>query len=184
MSLGVAARVQAVRARARASGSRSRGRSRGRSPTRPPFGLVGGVERPPVGRELDVLRARVPAVQEQRADHPLGAAGRPRSSGRRTHSWRRRSGRRRRSPCDRRRSTAGTDSVVDEAQGVPGRGTRGVCRRSATTIANLPSGVKYRLYGSWTGIGGPAASGRGFDRREAVAEVVVDVERPQVVRRA
>ena len=57
------------------------------------------------------------------------------------------------------------------------------CRRSATTIANRPSGVKYRLYGSSTGIGRPGTAGARVDRCEAVAEVVVHVQRPQVVGR-
>ena len=55
-------------------------------------------------------------------------------------------------------------------------------RRSATTIANLPSGVKYRLYGSATGIGAAGLRRPRIDRRERVALVVQHVQRLQVPR--
>ena len=54
------------------------------------------------------------------------------------------------------------------------------CSRSATTIAYRPSGVKYMLYGSSTGIGLPGLAGARIDRRQAVADVVRHVERLQV----
>ena len=44
---------------------------------------------------------------------------------------------------------------------------------SAITIAVVPSGVKYRLYGSATGTGRPGSAGLGADRGEAVAVGVV-----------
>ena len=55
--------------------------------------------------------------------------------------------------------------------------------RSATTIAYRPSGVKYMLYGSSTGIVRPGLAGARVDRRERVAAVVRDVQRLQVPRR-
>ena len=59
--------------------------------------------------------------------------------------------------------------------------------RSATTMAERPSGVKYMLYGSSTAIGAPGLAGPRIDRRQAVAGVVGDVEGragPMTARRA
>ena len=55
--------------------------------------------------------------------------------------------------------------------------------RSATTIASRPSGVKYMLYGSSTGIVRVGLPVRGIDLGERVARVVRDVQVLQVVRR-
>ena len=53
----------------------------------------------------------------------------------------------------RRSSTAASSSA--------GRGSRAACSASATTIADLPSGVKYMLYGSSTAIAVPGLAGLG-----------------------
>ena len=61
------------------------------------------------------------------------------------------------------------------------RGSRGGRAARRRRSRNRPSGVKYMLYGSSTGIGLPGLAGARVDRGQAVADVVRDVERLQVV---